>query len=163
MWDIRSVDLPTEDAKEPIHSILRQHNAELNPDFWQKLDQPEGEPKPLCLVVANSEGTITGGLIAETHFSWLKIHILAVCEDQRGRGIGSELMKQAEVEAIDRGCKYSFLDCMDYHAPGFYKKLGYRIAGTVDDWDSHGHKKHFFQKSLSLESPNASTCVRARS
>ena len=64
----------------------------------------------------------------------------------RRRGLGTEMMKIAEKEAVVRRCCYSFVDTMDYQAPGFYERIGYTIAGRIDDWDSHGHAKLFFTK-----------------
>lgn len=37
---------------------------------------------------------------------------------------------------------------MDYQAPDFYQRAGYRVAGQLPDWDSHGHTKLFFVKLL---------------
>jgi hypothetical protein len=37
---------------------------------------------------------------------------------------------------------------MDYQAPAFYQKLGYQIAGKLEDWDSLGHSKYLFTKQL---------------
>jgi ribosomal protein S18 acetylase RimI-like enzyme len=58
-------------------------------------------------------------------------------------------MELAEREAVARGCRHAFLDTMDYQAPDFYQKLGYQIAGKLDDWDSHGHAQFLFTKQLS--------------
>jgi hypothetical protein len=54
----------------------------------------------------------------------------------------------AEQDAIRRRCKYVFLDTMDYQAPEFYQNLGYRIAGQIEDWDSHGHTKYWMVRTL---------------
>ena len=89
-----------------------------------------------------------GGLLGETQLAWLKIQYVSIRADARRRGIGSRLMSLAEAEAINRGCKYAFLDTMSYQAPDFYQKLGYRIAGQLDNWDSHGHAKFFLVKTL---------------
>jgi GNAT superfamily N-acetyltransferase len=93
-------------------------------------------------------GNIAGGLVAETQFAWLKISIMAVREDTRDQGIGSALLLAAEAEAQQRGCRYAFVDTMDYQAPAFYERLGYRIVGQIPDWDSHGHAKIYLTKTL---------------
>jgi len=93
--------------------------------------------------------TRVGGLMAETQFKWLKVLLMAVAEGHRGRGVGRGLLAIAEREASARGCEYAFLDTMEYQAPGFYQKLGYVVAGRLEDWDSHGHAKFFFTKRLS--------------
>jgi hypothetical protein len=35
-----------------------------------------------------------------------------------------------------------------YQSPDFYRKLGYQVAGKLEDWDSHEHMKYFFTKKL---------------
>jgi len=57
-------------------------------------------------------------------------------------------MELAEQEATARGCRYAYVDTMDYQAPTFYRKLGYQLAGQLDDWNSRGHAKCFFTKRL---------------
>jgi ribosomal protein S18 acetylase RimI-like enzyme len=66
----------------------------------------------------------------------------------RGRGIGSELLRVAEHEAVRRGCLYAYVDTMDYQSPDFYRGAGYTLVGQLDDWDSHGHAKLLFTKRL---------------
>jgi len=91
---------------------------------------------------------VIGGLLASTTFSWLKITIMSTKQDHRSQGIGRALLAQAETIAKERGCKYAYVDTMEYQAPAFYSKAGYRPTGTLEDWDSHGHKKFFFVKDL---------------
>ena len=96
----------------------------------------------------DGEGLLLGGLLAETQFAWMKLSIMAVVPAARGRGVGSRLLAAAEAEAVIRGCRYAYADTMDYQAPGFYQRLGYGLAGKLEGWDSHGHAKMFFTKSL---------------
>ncbi|MEM9366320.1 MAG: GNAT family N-acetyltransferase [Planctomycetota bacterium] len=76
---------------------------------------------------------------------------MAVGDEQRRRGIGRQLIHNAETEAISRGCCYAFVDTMSYQATDFYRKCGYQLCGEIPDWDSHGHTKHFFKKHLGTE------------
>ena len=87
-------------------------------------------------------------MFATTQFHWLRIDIMATKEDQRRQGVGRALLSSAEQVAKERGCKYAFTDTMDYQAPGFWEKVGYKVAGEIDDWDSHGHRKFYFTKEL---------------
>ena len=94
------------------------------------------------------DGVVIAGLFASTRFSWLKITLIATKQGQRSKGVGAALLTQAESTARERGCKYAYVDTMEYQAPAFYIRSGYRLAGTLEDWDSHGHKKLFFVKDL---------------
>ena len=136
----------SEDAQ--IKTLLREHNQAANPELWAKFETSEADPQNLHVVSYTLTGELIGGLLATTSLAWLKIDIMAVDEAYRGRGLGSQLLQAAEQEAIRRGCKYSFLDTMDYQAPQFYRQNGYTEAGSIADWDSHGHVKFYFTKAL---------------
>jgi ribosomal protein S18 acetylase RimI-like enzyme len=53
-----------------------------------------------------------------------------VAERARGGGLGARLVG----EAVRRGCARSRVETWDFQAPGFYRKLGYRIVSTVPDY-----------------------------
>jgi GNAT superfamily N-acetyltransferase len=150
-WHITSA--PNDDAPEcaPIREWLREYNWSANGDFMQKWTSPGHEAQPLVLLAKEGD-TIVGGLIAHTQFSWLRISIMAVHPDWRGHGLGASLLAEAERIAIERGCIHAHVDTMSYQAPEFYLKRGYRIAGEFPDWDSHGHAKLHFLKSLARTS-----------
>jgi GNAT superfamily N-acetyltransferase len=139
-----------EDAPEcdAVREWLRVHNWSANPEFMQKWIAPEHEAKPVVLLAEASKGEIIGGLFAHTQLSWLRISIMAVHPDWRGRGVGAGLLVEAERMAVERGCLHAHVDTMSYQAPEFYLKHGYRIAGEFPDWDSHGHAKLHFLKAL---------------
>jgi GNAT superfamily N-acetyltransferase len=138
----------SDELRESVGSMLRAFNRAGNPNFYAARELPENSPRPLNIIAYDTAETVVGGLIGETQFAWLKVSILVVAESTRRTGIGRRLMELAEQEAAGRGCKHAYLDTMDYQAPDFYLKLGYQVAGRIDDWDSHGHSKYFFTKSL---------------
>jgi GNAT superfamily N-acetyltransferase len=143
-----TADTVTEDAEEAVYAELRTCNQLQNPVFWSRREEPENAPRALNVLAFDADGKVVGGIFAETQFSWLKISIMAVREALRGQGIGAELVRHAEEEAARRGCKYAFVDTMSYQAPGFYQRLGYQVAGQVEDWDSHGHAKFYLTRQL---------------
>jgi ribosomal protein S18 acetylase RimI-like enzyme len=145
---IELFDASGESKRQSIMSILLDYNRSKNLAFFEARELPANKPQPLNVVALGPEERVLGGLIADTQFSWLMIDMLSVVEDMRRSGIGRRLMAAAEAEAIARGCSNSFVDTMDYQAPGFYEKLGYCVAGKLEDWDSHGHCKYFFTKKL---------------
>ena len=136
------------ETRDGVLAILRQYNRASNSAFFARRDAPEHAPRPLHVIIYDDQGAIAGGLIGESQFSWLKVQLVAVREDLRRQGAGSRLMHLAEEEGLRRGCRYVCLDTMSYQAPAFYQKLGYRTAGELPDWDSHGHTQYFFIKTL---------------
>lgn len=136
------------ELQEAVNALLRAYNRERNPVFYGLRELPQHLPKPLNLVAYGSDRAVIGGLLAETQFEWLKIHILVVAEHVRGQGIGRRLMTMAEDEAKRRGCKRAFVDTMGFQSPDFYPWLQYELAGKLENWDSHGHAKYLYTKLL---------------
>ena len=145
---IEIVENPGEDLCEVVNYQLRTHNQTSNPIFWEERGKTENQPKLLKLFAFTEDCTVIGGLFGITQFSWLKIDSMATRKEWRGKGVGKALLARAEEVAKERGCRYAYTDTMEYQAPSFYQKAGYKIAGELDDWDSHGHKKFFFTKEL---------------
>lgn len=146
--DVQIETTESAELQEGVNSLLRAYNRQRNPVYYGLRDLPEHLPKPLNLVAYNSDHEIVGGLLAETQFEWLKIHILVVAEHVRGQGIGRRLMTMAEDEAKRRGCKRAFVDTMGFQSPDFYPRLQYQLAGKLENWDSHGHGKYLYTKRL---------------
>ena len=147
-YHVKSIDNPNDELRESVHVELRAHNQTANPHYWEASGKEENDPKPLNLFAFDADDKVIGGLFGCTQFAWLKIEIMATKKIRRGHGIGTELVKRAEEIGIRRGCKYAFVDTMEYQAPAFYEKLGYDIVGQLEDWDSHGHAKFFLTKQL---------------
>lgn len=104
-------------------------------------------PKDLGIYLQNEAGEKVAGLIGDTHGNWLSVKYLWVSEELRGQNIGSEILKQAEKTAIERGCKYVFLDTFSFQAPEFYKKYGYKEAFVIENYPVTG-KRYYFTKNL---------------
>ena len=141
-----------------VRQWLREHNWTANREFMEDLQRPENEAQPLILLARDYEGVV-GGLFAETRLAWLRLAVMAVRPDVRSRGIGTALLAEAERQAMTRGCRNSYVDTMEYQAPGFYTNRGYRIAGEIHDWDSRGHRKLFLTKSLAISAPDDAPAV----
>lgn len=56
-------------------------------------------------------------------------------------------MEAAELEAMQRGCKKSFLDTFSFQAKDFYIKLGYEEVFALDEYPLPS-KRHYFVKKL---------------
>jgi GNAT superfamily N-acetyltransferase len=105
---------------------------------------------PLSIFVRDNEGTICGGLLGEPFGQWLHISILWLAEKQRGQGLGSQLLQQAEEEAVRRGCLSAFVDTLDFQVPSFYEQHGYSAWGQIENLPP-GHRRIFFQKQLATD------------
>lgn len=146
-WSIANVADSSASGCDSVREWLREHNWRVNSTFMELLQQPEHEAEPLVLL-AQAAARVVGGLFAETQLSWLRISIMAVDPEWRSRGIGGALLAEAECQAIARGCKYVYVDTMEYQAPRFYHAYGFATVGEIPDWDSHGHKKFCLFKRL---------------
>jgi GNAT superfamily N-acetyltransferase len=106
----------------------------------------EGTAVPINVYLRDGD-TLLGGLCGETADERLWIGQVWVDAERRGEGHGKAIMDAAEEEARKRGCKRVYLDTFEVQAPGFYEKLGYGVAGTIDDFPE-GHRRYFFVKDL---------------
>ncbi|CAD6563015.1 GNAT family N-acetyltransferase [Paraburkholderia sabiae] len=134
---IELTDSPEADDEAFVIAQTRAFNAAFTKD----------DLRPLCVFVRDGNGSIVGGLTAKTCWDYLEIQFLWVDESHRANGLASDLMKTAEREAANRGCKHVFLDTLSFQAPGFYEKLGYSEFGRLEGFNGR-HLRHFLHKSL---------------
>jgi len=106
--------------------------------------------RSLNIAVEDDRGRVVGGLCGRTVYDWLFVELLFVPEPLRGRGIGAGLMRQAETEAVSRGCHSAWLDTFSFQAREFYERLGYTTFGQLDDYPS-GSSRYFMRKRLKQE------------
>ncbi|MEO8523209.1 MAG: GNAT family N-acetyltransferase [Caldimonas sp.] len=79
-------------------------------------------------VIAAFDGHTWGGCCVVAH--------LWVHEMHRGLGLGRELLRAAEAEAVRRGCEQVVLSTHTFQAPMFYERLGYERQVVI-----HGQPK----------------------
>ena|ERR1700679_2920511 len=108
---------------------------------------PPYKAVPLSVILRTGNGEIVGGLLGNTNMEWFHIEILAVSQSLRGLGFGSKLLQAGEAAAKEKGCRFAFLNTFSYQAPEFYKKYGYTVFGTLDNFPA-GHQRIFMQKIL---------------
>ena len=100
---------------------------------------------PLAVLVRDEASAVIGGLTGRTSAAWLFVELLWLSEALRGTGLGTRLMMAAEAEAVQRGCIGAHLDTYDFQAPGFYRKLGYEVFGSIEDHPP-GHTRFWMRK-----------------
>jgi len=88
---------------------------------------------PLAVLLHDESGTVTGGLVGRTVYSWLIIEMLFVPALLRGAGVGSALVRMAEAAARARGCIGMQVDTFDPQARSFYQRLGFTVFGVQHD------------------------------
>lgn len=129
---------PTENEIQFIRKSLDQFNFQI---------VGNDNHTPLNIITHDKKGNPIGGILGGTYWGWMYIDILWVEQTHRRQGIGSELLQQAEQEAIRRGCHHVHVDTMSWQAPEFYQKHGYDIVGILPDIPS-GHQKYMLTKAL---------------
>jgi GNAT superfamily N-acetyltransferase len=89
---------------------------------------------PITFAIEDEHGQTIGGLSAATAYGWLFVELLFVPESLRGQGVGTNLIRRAEREAISRGCHSVWLDTFEFQARGFYERLGYTCFGELKNY-----------------------------
>ncbi|WP_375461542.1 GNAT family N-acetyltransferase [uncultured Enterovirga sp.] len=106
-----------------------------------------GRHAPIAVYVRGPDATIVGGLEGRTSYCWLIIELVFLPEACRGQRVGARVLRQAEEEAVRRGCHGARLDTASFQARGFYEKQGYAVFGELD-LGSGGHRLFFMHKDL---------------
>jgi GNAT superfamily N-acetyltransferase len=113
------------------------------PEAFQKMWEPllkfneaaVGNAAARTLAVLLKDPTtdeLIGGLWARSLWGSLYIDIMFVPEALRGTGIGTSLLRQAEQEAMRRGCREMWLDTYAFQARSLYEKFGFTVFGRLD-------------------------------
>ncbi|MGW6781032.1 GNAT family N-acetyltransferase [Brucella pseudogrignonensis] len=99
----------------------------------------------ICIKDDDSE-EVQGGIWTEMLFDWTYIEILFVPERLRGRGLASQLLKQAEAIAISKGSVGMWLETFDFQAPDFYLRNGYEMFATLADYPRGSNRRFLFKQ-----------------
>lgn len=102
----------------------------------------------LSIMLRSADGELYAGLHGHSWGGCCEIKLLWVAEDRRGEGLGSRLLRSAEVEAIRRGCHLILLATHSFQAPGFYERRGFSRIATVEGYPAR-HAEIFMTKHLS--------------
>ncbi|GBQ10207.1 GNAT family N-acetyltransferase [Komagataeibacter rhaeticus] len=121
------LDILVQDARDKIGSID-------NRDFS-------------IVVRATQDGTVLGGLIAQSRWGGFHIILLALDPKLQGHGTGKQLITIAEEEARRRNCHHIWLDTYEFQAKAFYQKMGFEIFGQIDG-PAPVYPRYFMQKKL---------------
>ena len=114
---------------------------------YNRANREQSKSEPLNIYLEDKEGNLVAGMVAETFGNWLEIEYLYVSDDLRRQGIGSKILKMAERESKERGCKYSFVDTFNFQAPKFYEKHGYKEVFALKKYPYTG-ERYYYTKEL---------------
>jgi GNAT superfamily N-acetyltransferase len=139
MYDIVVTEDMSAPDRDAIVRVLRAYGAAQG--F-------RADPKPIGILLRDPSSSETiGGLWGRTSYDWLIIEFLAIPESLRGMRVGAELIARAEKVARERDCVGIWLSTLEFQAPGFYLKLGFEVAGEIED-SPRGRKRFFMRKRL---------------
>jgi len=99
------------------------------------------------ILAKNEKEEVIGGLYAIANWGWLYVDWLVIDEDYRHKGIGRELLRQAEEKALELNVPKVRLNTFEFQAPDFYKKLGYKVV-AIEEGFPEGFKTYYLQKIL---------------
>ena len=130
---------------EPNRDVIDAINRGLT-EFNQSV-QPDPLASPLVLAIRNDNGDVVAGVLGRFAYSWLRIDVVWVADEYRGKGRGAKLMRRAEEVAVERGCRGIHLDTHGFQAPAFYAGLGYEVFGKLEEYPG-GYARLFLKKEL---------------
>ena len=129
---------PAEAVRDAVLNGLRAFNR-------RHAEAPAFEP--LVVGARDASGRVVGGLVGLTGWNWLHLDLLWVDDAYRGTGVGTGILRAAELEAAARGVRHVDLDTFDFQAKPFYERQGYSVFGILEDYPP-GHTRYFMRKDL---------------
>jgi ribosomal protein S18 acetylase RimI-like enzyme len=83
------------------------------------------------------------------------IGMLAVRSDHQRRGVGRAIMRAAEQRLHAAGCNVAEVTVLSVRTalPPFYRKLGYREAGSGEHHQAHRHERTPLVQLIKMEKP----------
>ena len=109
--------------------------------------------KLLASFLRDKDGAAVGGIYGWTWGETCYIRYLFIPAEMRHLGHGRGLMQAVEAEARARGCRQIVLTTHDFQAPEFYRRLGFEMAGRIEDYP-RGHQYLTMVKRLDSTAPH---------
>lgn len=114
-----------------IQNKIKQFNRESSDAFKELTEE---KIKPFHVSVEDSNEMLVGGLTGRVIWDWLEVDYFWLSPEVRGKGIGEDILKKAEKEAVLLGVTKILLTTFEFQARSFYEKYGYEVVGEVKDY-----------------------------
>jgi ribosomal protein S18 acetylase RimI-like enzyme len=137
----------------PIHEPSGEAEAALNAFLDERIYEFNigatgfRDGKAFAAVIKDESARIIAAISGHTWGRSCHVVHLWVHASHRGRGIGRGLLREAEAEAVRRGCTQALLFTHSFQAPAFYERLGFVRQATVPDYPQ-GHAQYLYVKQL---------------
>ena len=131
------------DDSTDFADLAKQKIAEFNAQHWDA-----SKRRALGLKKLSDDGSLLAALAGRTFGNWFYLESFWLAESERGKGVGSAMLAEAERIALQRGCKFVVLDTLDFQAKPFYQHHGYQLVWTQQDYPFAGGAKYFMTKEL---------------
>jgi GNAT superfamily N-acetyltransferase len=131
-------DDPDPRLKPVLEDGLAAYNAEkIGTRDWRALAVTAHDP---------DNGDLVGGLLGRTSLGLFFLDLFYLPERMRHGGLGSAMIRMAEVEAVRRGCHAATLVTVNFQAPEFYARHGWEEFGRIAS--APGVERIFMRKTL---------------
>lgn len=134
--------------------LVGEADATLDERLSSELDVVNAAAVPgpaaveLTVQCHDEQGELLGGISGWTWHQAAGIGMTWVRADQRGTGVGSQLINRFEQAAAERGTRRVFVTSFTFQAPGFYEKHGYTEIFRWDGVPIDGEADVHFRKDL---------------
>jgi RimJ/RimL family protein N-acetyltransferase len=142
-WVMRNLRITSEPQASPEDTaVIRDGLARFNVAATRHTYY-----SPLAIFLRDDRGAVLGGALGEVWGGWLDLMFLWVAEPVRGRGYGEQLLRAAEAEAREQGCRGVYLETFGFQARPFYERFGYEVFAELPDRPA-GYASYFMKKKL---------------
>jgi GNAT superfamily N-acetyltransferase len=150
-----------EDPRDPVRALESKPNSadvrSLEERLYEFNVQSTGitDGRRFGIFLRGADGTVIGGADGWTWGGTCYVQHFFVPATMRKQGYGRRLMERIEEEAEARRCEQIVVGTHDFQAPDFYRKLGFKLTGTIEEYP-HGHQLFTFVKRIAAhKSPDA--------
>lgn len=127
------IDLDYNENKFITAKKLIKHVEEQISGFVYSKELKDNKEVSLAI---KDNGEIAGRIVGYIDYflNHLKIELLVIEPEYRGKGVGAKLIQAIEDIAIKEDCNMSLVDTASYSSPEFYEKQGYSHYGELKDY-----------------------------